>query len=74
MILPVVAYGNPVLRKKALPIAETYKDLKELMLRAVPMRRFGTPEEVAKTICWLCSEEASYLNGVALPIDGGMTA
>jgi len=60
------------------PMGDSYlsdnKDLQELMLRSVPMRRFGTPEEVAKTICWLCSEEASYLNGVALPVDGGSTA
>ena len=48
--------------------------LQQMMLQSVPMRRFGSPEEVAKTICWLCSEEASYLNGVALPVDGGSTA
>ena len=48
--------------------------IKEGMLRSVPMRRFGQPEEVARTICWLCSEDASYLNGVALPIDGGSNA
>ena len=50
------------------------KELEEVLLRAVPLRRFGAPEEVAKTICWLCSDDASYLNGVALPIDGGTTA
>lgn len=48
--------------------------LKEIMLQSVPMRRFGQAEEVAKTICWLCSEDASYLNGIALPVDGGSNA
>lgn len=48
--------------------------LKDIMLRTVPMRRFGKPEEVAKTICWLCSEDASYLTGIALPVDGGSNA
>lgn len=48
--------------------------LQQVMLRSVPLRRFGKAEEVAQTICWLCSNEASYLNGVALPIDGGSTA
>jgi len=48
--------------------------IKDSMLRSVPMRRFGQPEEVAKTICWLSSNDASYLNGVALPIDGGSNA
>jgi len=60
------------------PMGDAYmsesKELQALMLRSVPMRRFGTPEEVAKTICWLCSEDASYLNGVALPVDGGSKA
>ena len=60
------------------PMGDSYmaenEDLKALMLRSVPMRRFGQPEEVARTICWLCSEDASYLTGVALPIDGGSNA
>lgn len=50
------------------------EQLKQMMLRTVPMRRFGAAEEVAKTICWLSSTEASYLNGVALPVDGGSNA
>ena len=48
--------------------------IRNRMLYSVPMRRFGKPEEVAKTICWLSSSEASYLNGVALPVDGGSNA
>lgn len=49
-------------------------DMKSIMLKTVPMRRFGMPEEVANTICYLCSNQASYLNGVALPVDGGSKA
>lgn len=60
------------------PMGESYlggnEDLQNVMLRLVPMRRFGQAEEVARTICWLCSEDASYLTGVALPIDGGSNA
>lgn len=48
--------------------------LYKMMEMAVPMKRFGKASEVAKTICWLCSEEASYLNGVALSVDGGLKA
>ena len=44
----------------------------KIMEKAVPMKRFGKATEVAKTICWLSSDQASYLNGVALPVDGGL--
>lgn len=53
---------------------ESNPEIKDIMLRTVPMRRFGKPEEVARTICWLCSGDASYLTGVALPVDGGSKA
>ena len=60
------------------PMGDNYisdsPELEELMLRSVPMRRFGSSEEVARTICWLCSKDASYLTGIALPVDGGSKA
>ena len=39
-----------------------------------PMNRYGQPEEVAAAAAWLCSDGASYVTGIALPIDGGMVA
>jgi len=42
--------------------------------RAVPMGRIGAPEEVAAAVIWLCSEQASYVTGADLPIDGGRMA
>lgn len=42
--------------------------------RAMPMRRIGQPDEVARTVVWLCSEQASFITGVTLPIDGGKLA
>ena len=39
-----------------------------------PMSRFGTPEEVADTALFLLSDTASYITGVALPVDGGRLA
>jgi len=39
-----------------------------------PIGRFGNPEEVAETVVWLCSEKASLITGVSLPVDGGYTA
>jgi NAD(P)-dependent dehydrogenase (short-subunit alcohol dehydrogenase family) len=43
----------------------------ELVHRAVPMGRLGTPREVAETIHFLCSPESSYINGSEIYIDGG---
>ena len=37
----------------------------------VPLRRAATTAEVAAMVAWLLSEEASYVNGAVLPIDGG---
>lgn len=39
-----------------------------------PMNRYGEPGEVAAAVAWLCSDSASYVTGIALPIDGGMVA
>jgi 3-oxoacyl-[acyl-carrier protein] reductase len=44
------------------------------MLRAIPARRAGTPEEVAACVRFLVSDDASYVNGTTLTVDGGMTA
>jgi NAD(P)-dependent dehydrogenase (short-subunit alcohol dehydrogenase family) len=41
---------------------------------AIPMRRYGTQEEVAATVAFLASEEASYITGAVLPVDGGFLA
>jgi NAD(P)-dependent dehydrogenase (short-subunit alcohol dehydrogenase family) len=41
---------------------------------AMPIGRVGQPEEVAAAVVWLCSEEASYVTGVTVPIDGGKLA
>ncbi len=44
------------------------------LLEAVPARRAGTPEEVAACVRFLASEEAAYVTGSTLTVDGGMTA
>ena len=39
-----------------------------------PINRLGEPEEIAAAVLWLCSSAASFVVGVALPVDGGYTA
>jgi len=39
----------------------------------IPLRRFGRPKEVAEVICFLASDQASYVSGTVIPVDGGLT-
>jgi 2-hydroxycyclohexanecarboxyl-CoA dehydrogenase len=45
----------------------------EAMKRAVPMKRLGTPQEVAAAVAFLCSAEASFITGQTLSVSGGLT-
>ena len=47
-------------------------DLKDYILSATPMGRMGKPEEIAHAVAFLASDEASYITGQVLGVDGGM--
>lgn len=48
------------------------EDLKQASLSLIPLGRWGTPEEVAYAVAFLASEEAAYITGHVLSVDGGM--
>jgi NAD(P)-dependent dehydrogenase (short-subunit alcohol dehydrogenase family) len=58
------------------PVLERFSDdeVEAMMQAAVPIGRQGTPEEIAAAVAFLASDDASYIAGHALVIDGGLTA
>jgi NAD(P)-dependent dehydrogenase (short-subunit alcohol dehydrogenase family) len=50
------------------------EQLKQELLDVEPVRRLGTPGEIADAVVWLCSERASFVTGHALVVDGGQLA
>ncbi|HZP46634.1 MAG TPA: glucose 1-dehydrogenase [Candidatus Binataceae bacterium] len=46
----------------------------EQFARSEPLRRLGEPEEIGEAVAWLCSDRASYVTGLPMPVDGGFFA
>ncbi|XDD49515.1 SDR family NAD(P)-dependent oxidoreductase [Leptospira sp. WS92.C1] len=44
------------------------------LVKLHPLHRIASPEEIAKAAVWLCSDDASFITGVAIPVDGGYSA
>lgn len=49
-------------------------ELEDWMAARTPLGRIGSPEEIGQVAVWLCSPAASYVNGLIMPVDGGLTA
>jgi len=49
-------------------------EAEQRFIRAEPLKRFGAPEEIGESVAWLCSDRASYVTGLAMPVDGGAIA
>jgi 3-oxoacyl-[acyl-carrier protein] reductase len=55
-------------------LAEVYPDgPSEEDLAPIPLRRLGTPAEIANVVCFLASDRAAYVTGATIPVDGGLT-
>lgn len=48
-------------------------EVKEKFINKIPMRRIGKPEDIAAIVCFLASDEANYVTGQCIQIDGGLT-
>ncbi len=55
-------------------LTEGDTQLEARITQASPMRRLGTPDEIAQSILWLASPAASFVNGAYLSVDGGLSA
>jgi NAD(P)-dependent dehydrogenase (short-subunit alcohol dehydrogenase family) len=62
---------TPIFGRTGLP-KETIDEWAKELLAKVPMKRFGQPEEVAGTVAFLASQDASYITGVEINVDGGL--
>ena len=62
---------TPIFGRTGLPKEAVDEFAKEIVSK-VPMKRFGQPEEVAATVAFLASQDASYITGVEINVDGGM--
>jgi NAD(P)-dependent dehydrogenase (short-subunit alcohol dehydrogenase family) len=80
-----IMYGKSGIRVNAVcpgvirtPMSERsfaeHPELRAVSIGMAPMDRAAEPEEVARAIVWLCSNEASFITGHALPVDGGYVA
>ena len=52
--------------------AELSDDLQDSYKKQIPAGRFATPTEVARVITWLASDDAGYISGAVIPVDGGL--
>jgi len=52
--------------------AELAPEQQQAYLKQIPAARFASPNEVAKVIAWLASDDAGYISGAVIPVDGGL--
>ena len=53
-------------------IASIPEDKREMLIAEIPLKRFAAPSEMAAAVAFLASEEAGYITGTVLPVDGGL--
>jgi 3-oxoacyl-[acyl-carrier protein] reductase len=52
--------------------AELSPETQEEYKRKIPAGRFASPQEVANVVVWLTGDDAAYISGAVIPVDGGL--
>ena len=63
-----------LIKANAITYHKKEKEIEDEYKLEIPSARFANPEEIASATCFLCSNEAGYINGINLPVDGGYSA
>ncbi len=63
---------TPAFKRLGMP-TEQAAEMKKNIATQIPLGRFGTPEEIARTAVFLASSDSSFILGVEIPVDGGMS-
>lgn len=67
-----IAPGTTETESRAPSLADPQR--REMMLNRIPLRQFGSAEDMAAAVCYLASPQAAYITGQTLVLDGGLTA
>jgi len=65
---------GPIETALTMPIFQAFPDINDEYAKLIPMGRVGRPEEIAGVVAFLASDDASYITGATIVIDGGVTA
>ena len=63
-----------IMESNAIKNEKPLEEIKQHMLKEIPMKRFAEAAEIANAVAFLASPAAAYINGINLPVDGGRTA
>ena len=63
-----------MVRRDGIDQADDPRAAEQAIIGYAPLKRMSTPGEIAKAIAYLASDDAAFITGSALPIDGGSTA
>jgi NAD(P)-dependent dehydrogenase (short-subunit alcohol dehydrogenase family) len=70
----VNAISPGMIRTEALEAGFSSPEVLESLANYIPGKRIGDPDEIAQVALFLASDKASYINGIVIPVDGGMSA